>query len=160
MLLTELVDSLDLIAGGHGVGRFEYAETDTAGPERSRGARVLGEAPAATVLHAAHRALERRVTPDDLQRLKRPLSKAYVGIVNDGLWFSPARSAIDAFALSIQDRVSGRVRVKLSRGVCQVVERRPAAEVREQKAEGAGPDSGPVWAGSPDERNPPHTATE
>jgi argininosuccinate synthase len=164
MLLTELVDSLDLIAGGHGVGRFEYTETDsdtaTAHPERSRAAGVFGEAPAATVLHVAHRDLERRVTPDSLQRLKRPLSKAYVGLINDGSWFSPARSAIDAFASNIQTRVSGTVRVKLARGVCQVVERRPAAAVREPLTDGALPGSGPVWASAPGERPPSHTATE
>ena len=158
MLLTELVDSLDLIAGGHGVGRFEYTEADSAGdamahPARSRGAGVFGEAPAATVLHVAHRDLERRVTPDNLQRLKRPLSKAYVGLINDGTWFSPARSAIDAFASNIQTRVSGTVRVKLARGVCQVVDRRPAAAAREP-ADGTLPGSGPVWASAPGEALP------
>jgi argininosuccinate synthase len=156
MLLTELVDSLDLIAGGHGVGRFKSTETDAEGVASP----VVGEAPAATVLHAAHRDLERLVTPDDLQRLKRSLSKAYVGLIEDGSWFSPARTAIDAFALSIQHRVTGTVRVKLSRGVCQVVERRPLSASAGQQADGASPSGSPVWAGASDEGTPSHTATE
>ncbi len=141
MLLTELVDSLDIIAGGHGVGRFECTETDSAG----NASRVLGEAPAATVLHTAHHDLERRVTSKDLQGLKRPLSRAYSGIIAGGSWFSPARTAIDAFAQSIQEHVSGKVRVELNRGVCKVVDGRPIGRLEAPKSDAAVPNDGPVW---------------
>ena len=120
MPLVDLIDSLETIAGVHGVGRIGAAESRPAGQM----AHETIEAPAALVLHSAHRGLETMVTPTDLQRLKQPLSKEYVRIVDNGLWFSPARSAIDAFVQNVQPRVTGMVRMKLDKGQCQVVGRR------------------------------------
>ncbi len=118
MPLVDLIDSLETIAGVHGVGRIGAAEGRPAGQM----AHETIEAPAALVLHSAHQALETMVTPTDLQRLKQPLSMEYVRIVDNGLWFSPARSAIDAFVQNVQPRVTGMVRMKLDKGQCHVVE--------------------------------------
>jgi argininosuccinate synthase len=43
--------------------------------------------------------------------------------VYNGLWFSPTRSAIDAFVQNIQPRVTGTIRLKLYKGDCRVVGR-------------------------------------
>ena len=59
--------------------------------------REIYEAPAAVVLHAAHRELESLVLPRDLLRLKRELGVKYADLVYNGLWFTPTREAIDAF---------------------------------------------------------------
>jgi argininosuccinate synthase len=116
---TEIIESVAIIAGQHGVGRIDMAEAANGhdvGPE-------VHEAPAAVVLHAAHRALERAVSPPELQRLTQELSAIYAGLVRDGLWFTPTREALDAFTATVQERVTGVVRVKLSNGRHLVVDR-------------------------------------
>ena len=120
MPLTELINSLETIAGTHGVGRIDMVENRLVGIK----SREIYEAPAACLLHAAHRELETLVIPRDLERLKVSLSKAYADLVYDGLWFSVTRESIDAFVASVQKRVSGVVKVKLFKGDCRVVGRK------------------------------------
>ena len=119
MPLTELINSLETIAGVHGVGRIDMVENRLVGIK----SREIYEAPAGVVLHAAHRELEGLVIPRDLQRVKQRLSQEYADLVYDGLWFSPTRDAIDAFVQTIQPRVTGAVRLKLYKGDCRVVGR-------------------------------------
>ena len=120
MGLTELVASLETIAGAHGVGRIDRIENRPAG----LASRKISEAPAAVVLHLAHRELEALAIPRDLGRLKRQLGRVYADLVRDGLWFTPTREAIDAFVAAIQPRVTGLVRLTLFKGHCRVVGRR------------------------------------
>jgi argininosuccinate synthase len=122
MPLVELIDSLETIAGVHGVGRIDMVENRLVGIK----SREIYEAPAALLLHQAHRELEGLVIPKDLQRLKQRLSQEYADIVYNGLWFSPTRSAIDAFMQNIQPRVTGTVRLKLYKGDCRSVGRKSA----------------------------------
>ena len=110
MPLTELIESLAIIAGRHGVGRTEEKEeSDVPGTDL----RLIYEAPAAAVLHAAHTALEASVMPRDLLRLKREKATEYGRIVSDGLWFTAARRTLDACNAKVQERVTGSVRVTL-----------------------------------------------
>lgn len=120
MPLTELIESLETIAGAHGVGRIDMIENRLMGIK----SREIYEAPAAVVLHAAHSELEKLVIPRDLERIKHELGRAYADAVYNGLWFSQTRDAIDAFVGAIQPRVSGTVRLKLFKGNCRVVGRR------------------------------------
>jgi argininosuccinate synthase len=120
MPLVELIDSLETIAGVHGVGRIDMVENRLVGIK----SREIYEAPAAVPLHQAHRELEELVISKDLQRLKRRLSQEYADIVYNALWFSPTRSAIDAFVQNIQPRVTGTIRLKLYKGDCRVVGRK------------------------------------
>ena len=120
MALTELVESLSVIAGQHGVGRIAVEERVEEIPEEGdvRGVWLhrVSEAPAAVVLHAAHAALEASVLAPDLARLKRDRAAEYARLVGDGLWFSPAREAIDAFNAVAQERVTGSVLIRLFEG--------------------------------------------
>ena len=120
MPLVELIDSLETIAGVHGVGRIDMVENRLVGIK----SREIYEAPAAVLLHQAHRELEGFVIPKDLQRLKQRLSQDYADLVYNGLWFSPTRSAIDAFVQDVQRRVTGAIRLKLYKGNCRVVGRK------------------------------------
>jgi argininosuccinate synthase len=122
MPLTDLIDSLETIAGVHGVGRIDMVENRLAGIK----SREVYEAPAAIALHAAHRELEGLVVSADLQRLKQRLSHEYADLIYNGLWFSPAREALDAFVQSVQRRVTGIVRLKLFKGDFRVVGRKSA----------------------------------
>ena len=119
MPLVELIASLETIAGAHGVGRIDMVENRLVGIK----SREIYEAPAATVLHAAHRELEGFVIARDLERITRDLGRTYADLVYNGLWYSPTREAIDAFVAKVQETVTGTVRLKLFKGACQVVGR-------------------------------------
>jgi argininosuccinate synthase len=120
MPLVDLIASLETIAGAHGVGRIDVVENRLVGIK----SREIYEAPAAVVLHAAHRELEKFVIARDLERIKHSLSRTYADLVYDGLWYSPTREAIDAFVKKVQERVTGTVRIRLFKGTCDVVGRR------------------------------------
>jgi argininosuccinate synthase len=120
MPLLELIESLETIAGTHGVGRIDMVENRLVGIK----SREIYEAPAAVVLHAAHRELENLVIARDLERIKHDMARVYADAVYNGLWFSQTREAIDAFVRSIQPRVTGVVRLKLFKGDCRVVGRK------------------------------------
>ena len=120
MPLVELIGSLETIAGAHGVGRIDMVENRLVGIK----SREIYEAPAAVVLHTAHRELETLVIPRDLERIKRGLSSEYADLVYNGLWFTPTRRAIDALVADVQQRVTGSVRLKLFKGNCRVVGRK------------------------------------
>jgi len=120
MPLVELIESVETIAGAHGVGRIDMVENAMTGVK----SREIYEAPAAVVLHTAHSELEKLVVPRDLERLGHDLGRAYADLAYNGRWFSPTREAIDAFMRTIQPRVTGAVRLKLFKGDCRVVGRR------------------------------------
>ena len=118
MPVLELIESLDILGGAHGVGRLDVVEASGAGKRRT-----IYEAPAAVLLATAHADLERLVVPADLERVKRSIATAYGAVLDDGRWFSPTREALDAFVRTIQRRVTGSVRLKLFKGSCRVVGR-------------------------------------
>jgi argininosuccinate synthase len=119
MPLLELFESLETIAGAHGVGRIDMVENRLVGIK----SREIYEAPAAVVLHAAHAELQKIVIARDLQRLAHDMARVYADLVYNGLWFSQTREAVDAFVRAIQPRVTGTVRLKLFKGDCRVVGR-------------------------------------
>jgi argininosuccinate synthase len=115
--LTELIESLSIIAGQHGIGRIPAIPH----PTRHNVFRIY-EAPAATVLHTAHDALEFATESADLMQLKWQLREKYVELVVRGLWFSDLREALDAFGSVVQRHVTGTVHLHLRKGECTVSE--------------------------------------
>jgi argininosuccinate synthase len=119
MPLLELIASLGTIAGAHGVGRVDRVENRSA----DKKLREVYEAPAAVLLHAAHKELQKVASPKDLARFSRTVSLHYADLVYSGHWFSPLREALDAFVETVQDRVTGIVRLKLFKGAYSIVGR-------------------------------------
>ena len=116
----DLIASLGTIAGAHGVGRVDMVENRLVGIK----SREIYEAPAAVVLHAAHKELQKLVTTKDLERLCRFVSLQYADIIYNGLWFTPTREALDAFVEKVQERVTGVIRLKLFKGDSRIVGRK------------------------------------
>jgi argininosuccinate synthase len=116
MAFAELIESIETIAGAHGVGRF-----DALPGGQLADVRFSHEAPAAMVLQTAHNALEESAVSHDVCALKRILAREYARVVEEGRWFTPAREAIDAFVASVQQHVTGTVRVELFKGSCRAV---------------------------------------
>jgi argininosuccinate synthase len=120
MALVELIQSLETIAGAHGIGRADPMENRLLGIKSHQ----VYEAPAAVALHLAHRDLQRFVSSRDLDRLTADLSVAYADLVYNGLWYTPMREAIDALVAKVQERVAGTVRLRFFKGDCRVVGRK------------------------------------
>ena len=118
--LHELIIELNRTAGAHGVGRIDHLESRVVGIK----SREVYECPAAVVLISAHQALEALVLPRDLLDFKRSVEQRYSQMIYDGLWFTPLKTALDAFVASTQERVSGEVSMKLFKGSARVVGRR------------------------------------
>ena len=116
----EMVETLNRVAGAHGVGRLDLVENRLVGI-KSRG---VYETPAGTVLHLAHRELERLVLDRDTLHFKQAISVRYAQLVYDGLWFSTLRQALGAFAEETEKEVTGEVRVRLYKGQADPVGRR------------------------------------
>ncbi len=113
---VNLISKLNDLGGAHGVGRIDLVENRLVGIK----SREIYEAPAATILHFAHRELERLTLDRSVFHFKSQLSAEYANLVYNGLWFSPLRSALDAFINETQKSVSGTVTVKLFKGSVSV----------------------------------------
>jgi argininosuccinate synthase len=117
---VELVDRLHALAGAHGVGRIDHVEDRLVGIK----SREIYEAPAATVLHAAHRALEGLTLTKDTLRFNRLVADELSRLIYDGLWFSALSRDLRQYVASSQRVVSGEVRLRLDHGTAVLVGRR------------------------------------
>jgi argininosuccinate synthase len=120
LALPALVHELNARAGAYGIGRIDMIENRMVGIK----SRELYEAPAAIALIEAHRALEDLVLTKAELRTKRGLEGAWANLVYEGGWFSPLRTAIDAFVDATQELVTGEVRLELRPSAAVVSGRR------------------------------------
>ena len=117
---VKMIEALNQIAGAHGVGRLDLVENRLVGI-KSRG---VYETPAGTVLHIAHRELERLVLDRDTLHFKQSVSVRYAQLIYDGLWFSTLREALAGFVDETEKEMTGEVRVRLYKGTAEAVGRR------------------------------------
>jgi len=130
-----LITRLNEIAGSHGIGRSDMIENRLIGFK----SREVYEAPAATVLHLAHRALEELTLSAGVLHFKEPLSRQYSELVYNGRWFGILRPALDAFFSKIQEFVTGTVRLKLYKGAASVIGRKSPYSLYDRKLASYGP---------------------
>jgi len=121
----ELITELHTRAGRQGVGRIDMVEDRLVGIK----SREIYEAPAAIALITAHQELEAVCLERDLARFKRQAEQRWTELVYDGLWFSPLRSALEAFMAQASKNVTGDVRVRLHSGQAVVTGRRSEASL-------------------------------
>ncbi len=107
-----LIEECNRLAGEHGVGRIDHIENRVVGIK----SREIYEAPAATLLFAAHKALEGMCMTRPALRFKETVATQYADMIYDGLWFSKFHQDLAAYVLSSQQVVSGSVRMKLIKG--------------------------------------------
>jgi argininosuccinate synthase len=117
---VSLIEQVNRLGGKHGIGRIDHVENRLVGIK----SRELYEAPAAVILHEAHRELETLVLSKQSQRFRTLVAQEYADIIYNGLWFSAFHQDLLAFVLSNQRFVSGFTRVKLFKGKASVVGRR------------------------------------
>jgi argininosuccinate synthase len=118
--LRSLIAELDQRAGVHGVGRIDMIEDRLVGIK----SREIYECPGAVTVLTAHRDLEDLCLEQELAQEKRALEGRYAQLIYNGLWYTPLKTALDAFFASSQRFVRGEVRVRLFKGTATVVGRR------------------------------------
>jgi argininosuccinate synthase len=116
----ELVERIHHLAGIHGVGRIDHVEDRLVGIK----SREIYEAPAATVLHTAHRAVEGLALSKDTLRFNRLVADELARLTYDGLWFSALHRDLRGYVASSQRVVSGDARIRLDHGNAVLVGRR------------------------------------
>ena len=117
---VDLIAQLNETAGNHGIGRIDMIENRLVGIK----SREIYEAPALLTLIHAHRDLESLTLTGDVTQYKRNIEQSYGQMIYNGLWYSPLKSALDAFISQTQERVSGTIRVKLFKGSAIIVGRK------------------------------------
>ena len=115
-----LIETLNRLAGKYGIGRIDSIENRLVGIK----SREIYEAPAATVLLTAHKALESLTLSRDQVRFKEIVSAEYARLVYNGQWYSALHQDLATYVQSTQRFVSGVVRMKLMPGQCIVAGRK------------------------------------
>jgi argininosuccinate synthase len=116
---AKIIETLNAIAGRHGVGRADLVENRLIGI-KSRG---VYETPGGTLLVNALKALESITLDRDSAHEKERISTRYAELVYFGQWFSPLKEAFDSFVDTLMENVSGDVILKLYKGSAQIVSR-------------------------------------
>jgi argininosuccinate synthase len=114
-----LIQTLNKIAGKHGIGRIDHMEDRLVGIK----SREVYECPAAMVLLEAHKDLEKMVLTRHQVFFKQQVDVQWTLLVYTGLWMDPLREDLEAFIDKTQECVCGEVKVKLYKGGFQVVGR-------------------------------------
>jgi argininosuccinate synthase len=118
----ELVDLLEAVAeigARHGVGIVDHIEDRIVGLK----VRDIYEVPAAAILLPAHEELERLVCTIHQNQFKPQLDHQWAYLVYAGLWWEPLRGDLDGYIERVNERVSGKIGIKLYKGHARVVTR-------------------------------------
>lgn len=107
-----LLERLERVAGGFGIGRGIHLGETILGIK----GRVAFEAPAAETILVAHRELEKLVLTGRQLRAKETVAALYGDLVHEGQLLEPVGRDLEAFLVSSQARVTGRVELLLRPG--------------------------------------------
>ena len=107
-----IILELNKLGGANGIGLIDIVENRLVGMK----CRGVYETPGGAILYKAHEALETLCLDKLTMHEKQKLAITYGELVYNGLWFSPLREALAAFVDSTQERVTGKVRLKLYKG--------------------------------------------
>jgi argininosuccinate synthase len=117
--LVELLDRATELGRAHGIGIVDHIEDRIVGLK----VRDLYEVPAAAIVLAAHRELEKLVSTIHQNNFKANLERHWAYLCYAGLWHEPLREDLDAYMDSANERVTGEVTLKLYKGSVQPVGR-------------------------------------
>jgi argininosuccinate synthase len=117
--LVDLIRYINDKAGAHGVGIVDHIEDRVVGIK----SREVYEAPAAVAIIEAHKDLEKMVLTNHELAFKQIVDNQWSWLAYSGLWQDPLRADLDRFIDATQNRVSGKVRLKMEKGSLRVVGR-------------------------------------
>ena len=117
-----LLAALNALGKKHGIGRLDLVENRFVGM-KSRG---MYETPGGEIYARAHRGIESITLDRGAAHLKDELMPKYAELIYNGFWFAPEREMLQAAIDLSQAKVAGTVRLKLYKGMAQVVGRKSA----------------------------------
>lgn len=112
MSAKEIILKLNEIGGQNGIGLLDIVENRLVGMK----CRGVYETPGGTILYRAHETLESICLDKMTLHEKQRLAITFAELVYNGQWFTPLREALSAFVDKTQERVTGKVRLKLYKG--------------------------------------------
>jgi argininosuccinate synthase len=118
--LVELLERAGEIGARHAVGIVDHLEDRIVGLK----VRDLYEVPAAAVILAAHKELEKLVGTIHQNTFKPHLDDHWAYLVYAGLWYEPLLSDLNAFMDAVNEHVTGEITVRLFKGSVRPVARR------------------------------------
>jgi argininosuccinate synthase len=116
---AQILTKLNELGGKNGIGRLDLVENRFVGM-KSRG---VYETPGGTILLVAHRAIESITLDREACHLKDELMPKYASLIYNGFWFAPERLMLQALIDKSQEKVEGKVRLKLYKGNVYVMGR-------------------------------------
>ncbi|MCX8182252.1 MAG: argininosuccinate synthase [Candidatus Methanomethyliaceae archaeon] len=114
-----LIQHVNKIASLNGIGRIDHMEDRIVGIK----SRETYECPAAVTIIEAHKDLEKLVLNRRELSFKKLVDDKWTFLVYAGLWEDPLREDLEAFINKTNERVEGRVRLRLYKGTAMVVGR-------------------------------------
>jgi argininosuccinate synthase len=112
MKAKDIILKLNQIGGANGIGLLDIVENRLVGMK----CRGVYETPGGSILYKAHSVLESICLDKMTLHEKQRLAITYAELVYNGQWFTPLREALAAFVDKTQEKVTGKVRLKLYKG--------------------------------------------
>lgn len=109
---VDLIRKVNKVAGENGVGRIDHMEDRIVGIK----SRETYECPAAIALIEAHKDLEKLVLNRHEMSFKSLVDERWTFLAYAGLWDDPLRDELDAFIDKANERLDGKVKLKLYKG--------------------------------------------
>lgn len=115
--LADLIIKLNKIGAEHGVGITHHLE------DRIVGLKVRGiyEAPAAEIIITAHWNLEKYVSTRQENEFKEIVDERWGYLCYGALWHEPLMTDLNAYIDKVNEKVTGKVVLKLYKGTAEVV---------------------------------------
>lgn len=117
MKLSEIILALNKIGAKHGVGITHHIEDRVVGLK----VRGLYEAPAAEIIITAHRNLEKYVCTRAENEFKSIVDTKWAYLCYGALWMEPLMNDLNAYINKVNQKVTGKVTLKLYKGMVEPV---------------------------------------
>ena len=112
MSAKEIILALNKAGGENGIGLLDIVENRLVGIK----CRGVYETPGGAILYFAHEYLETLCLDKYTAHKKQELAITFAELVYNGQWYTPLREALSAFVDKTQERVTGKVKIKLYKG--------------------------------------------
>ena len=112
MSAKNIIYKLNKLGGENGIGLLDIVENRLVGMK----CRGVYETPGGAILYKAHSVLESICLDKYTMHEKEKLAVLFGELVYNGQWFTTLREALSAFVDKTQEKVTGKVRLKLYKG--------------------------------------------
>ncbi|MCP5052604.1 MAG: argininosuccinate synthase [bacterium] len=117
--LENIIGLLNEVAGKNSIGRIDTIEDGILGLK----SRELYETPAASLVLALHKDLERLCLTKEELDFKAMVDVRWGSMIYHGKWFHPLKESLDAFIDHSQQVVNGTLKVSICKGYIRILER-------------------------------------